>query len=152
MSKKKPVRRNKKARPSTGGLLDGLAVCGDHGCPMITVGDAYYCLFEYVDEQIGLRRITDVRPGGGDAPATLVFENGKTLPLLCPHCGEPQHLDDADLFLQVAQGMCLFGMAWLDPREDAPDGALALRFSRSSSRLLDEQELATHWHSAYGLK
>jgi len=42
MSKKKPVRRIKKTLPPAGGLLDGLAVCGAHGCPMITVGDAYY--------------------------------------------------------------------------------------------------------------
>ena len=152
MSKKKPVRRIKKEPPPTSGLLDGLAFCSAHGCPMITVGDFYHCLFEYLDEQIGMRQITDILPGAGDAPATLVFENGKTLPLLCPHCGEPQHLDDADLFLRVAQGRYLFRMGWLEPQEDAPEGALAMTFSSSSRRLLDEQELVTHWHSAYGLK
>ena len=152
MSKKKPVRRIKKAPPPTSGLLDGLAFCSAHGCPMITVGDTYYCMFEYLDGQIGLRKITDLLPGTGDASATLVFENGKMLPLLCPHCGRPRHLDDADLFLQIAQGMYFFQMGWLDPQEDAPDGALAMTFSRSSLRLLDEQELVTHWHSVYGLK
>jgi hypothetical protein len=70
------------------GLLDGIAFCAEHGCPMIHASGDYVCVFEYVDAQVGGQAVRDLIPGTPDVPAKLVFADGHVMPLLCAHCGK----------------------------------------------------------------
>jgi len=109
------------------GLLEGIATCQEHSCPLITVeqdGEDYYlCLFEAVDRLIGRQRITRVQVADGFLCA-LQFENGYRLIPLCPCCGKPTLRASS-----VLRNKMLTGMAWdaVDSGEDYP--ALVLYFA-----------------------
>jgi len=153
MSKKRLARRRRPS-PTQGGLLDGIIQCGEHGCPMIRIGDDYVCAFDQINHQVGLRAITDILLGSeaDQLPTRLVFEGGKTLPLLCPCCGEAQYLTDADLALDKVAGRILFAMKWIPPQQDAPEGAVCMVFSESAQALVNEAYIDVHWRAATGIQ
>ncbi len=80
--------------------------CSEHNCPMIDVGgDCYACLFDYVNERVGMRRVTDVV---NDADrARLIFENGVELPLICPCCDKAIHATGGESLLKEVNGFRL---------------------------------------------
>lgn len=128
---------------STSGLLDGLLRCSEHGCPMIRVGDNYECVIERVDAHLGGKRVKDILPGNRRTPFALVFEDGHTLPLLCPDCGRSLHVapENEEQALDEASGLFLVGLAYVAPGED-PEG-LALVFARDPDADVADPETPT---------
>lgn len=123
------------------GLLDGRVTCGEHQCPMITVGENYCCVIEYTNDLIGAQQVTSVIPGLDETPTRLVFANGRALPLLCPDCGEPLQIKDGE-FADGVAGLYLFALAYVPPSGDTPEGGMELVFAPSlSSDGLPEGEL-----------
>jgi hypothetical protein len=94
-------------------------------------------VIECTNDLIGAQQVIDVIPGLDDAPTRLVFANGYSLPLLCPDCGEPFHIEDADEFLDSAVGLYLFALAYVPPADEIPQGCM--EFVLASS--LDEDDL-----------
>lgn len=91
MSKKQRKRRSRsrrrvKSRRPVEGLLDGLAHCGEHGFPMVRIGPDYVCVAEYLDQIIGLQKVTGVSRDA-DGVIYLQFGPQRRLPLFCPCCG-----------------------------------------------------------------
>lgn len=113
----------------TGGLLNGLLKCDEHDCPMVRIGDGYECVIERVDTHLGGKRVKDIVPGSQRTPVALVFEDGHTLPLLCPDCGDSLHIapEEEDEFLDEAAGLFLVGVAYVEADQD-PE-CLALVFT-----------------------
>lgn len=106
------------------GLLDDLIFCGEHDCPMVRIRGSYVCLFEYVDAHVGGQVVQDLVPGTRDTPATLVFGDGHTLPLLCAHCGQALHIDEPDEALEAIAGQYLVALDY-----DEDNNALVLVFA-----------------------
>lgn len=134
-------------------LLDGLLWCGEHGCPMIQIGNRYECVIERVDAHIGGKRVKDIIPDDQGIPLALIFEDGHTLPLLCPDCGQSLHVspENKDQVLNEAAGLYLVGLAYVGPEEE-PQG-LAFVFSRDPNADLENpaastQEILLHLDSA----
>jgi hypothetical protein len=120
------------------GLLDGMLVCEEHDCPMIRIGDYYECVIEYTDSMLGQGVVTDFIPGGGGQPITLVFSNGRTMPVICPCCGGPSRFEDegdGDAFLEILaqQRFRLYALGYVPESEEAPDGGLELVFVPEAS-------------------
>ncbi len=138
-------------------LLDGLVTCGEHNCPMIDIGENYCCVIEYTNDLIGAQQVVDVIPALEDAPTRLVFANGYALPLLCPDCGEPLQIEDADEFLEGIAGLYLFALAFVPLSEDAPDGCMEFVFAPSLDESdegelpEDSQSLMLHLDSVRGI-
>ena len=135
------------------GLLDGLLRCQEHDCPVIRVGDNYECVIERVDAHLGGKRVKDIVPGKRKTPLTLVFEDGHTLPLLCPHCGGALHAapEDEDQVLEQSAGLYLVGVAYVEPSAE-PEG-IALAFASDPDADLEDletelEELVLHLDSA----
>ncbi len=128
---------------STSGLLDGLQRCSEHSCPMIQIGDSYECVIERVDTHLGGKRVKDIVPGNRRVPLALVFEDGHTIPLLCPDCGRSLHIahENEEQALDEAAGLFLVGLAYVEPGED-PEG-LALVFARDPNVDLEDPETPT---------
>ena len=103
------------------GLLDGLVHCEEHNCPMIRIGDDYFCVIGYTNACIGMERVTGLfDPELDGDPARLAFANGYTLPMLCPCCGEPLRIPDVAEFNRVARGLYLCAVGY-DPPGDEPE-------------------------------
>jgi hypothetical protein len=68
-------------------------MCSTHGWPIVEVEGGRCCLHQVVQDHLLGRRIVDVLPGEADEPFALVFHDGHILPLYCPACGEPDHID-----------------------------------------------------------
>ena len=139
------------------GMLDGVVWCTDHVCPMIRVGDNYECVVERMYAHLGGKRVKDIVPSSGKTPLTLVFEDGHTLPLLCPDCGGVLHVapEDEEAVLEQAAGLYLIGVAYLKQGEEEPDAPemLALAFGLDPEADPDdadavEEELLLHLDSA----
>ncbi len=124
-------------------LLDGLLWCAEHGCPMIQIGNRYECVIERVDAHIGGKRVKDIIPDDQGIPFALVFEDGHTLPLLCPDCGRSLHVSPAneEHVLNEASGLYLVGLSYVEPEEE-PWG-LVLVFSRDPNTGLENPEVPT---------
>jgi len=140
-------------------LLDGLVMCGEHNCPMIGIGEDYCCVIEYTDDLIGAQQVVDVIPGLDNAPTRLLFANGYSLPLLCPDCGEPFHIEDADEFLDSAVGLYLFALAYVPPSDEMPQGCMEFVFAPSldaeglgGELPEDSQSLFLHLDSVRGIE
>jgi len=75
-------------------------MCDDHEMPLLKIGAAEVCPYEYMEEQLGPLdevTVTDLNL----SPLSLVFSTGHMLPLLCSCCGEPLHYDHAAMAGQV---------------------------------------------------
>jgi len=108
--------------------------CSEHNCPMIDVGgDCYACLFDYVNERVGMRRVTDVV---NDADgATLIFENGVELPLICPCCDKAIHATGGESLLKEVNGFRLETLAYAEESKDEKNyGALILGFTKGRKK------------------
>ncbi len=116
-------------------------------------------MIKYTNELLGTQQVMDVIPGLDGTPTKLVFANGHTLPLLCPDCGEPLHIEDTDKFLEGIAGLYLFALAYVPPSEDAPEGCMEFVFAPSldESDMGDElpedsQSIMLHLDSVRGLE
>jgi hypothetical protein len=127
----------------TRGLLNGLLRCHEHSCPMLQIGDLYECAIERVDVHLGGKRVKDIIPDNQGIPFALVFEDGHTLPLLCPDCGRSLHVatENEERVLNEAAGLFLVGLAYVEPEEE-PNG-LALVFARDPNADLENPETPT---------
>lgn len=125
------------------GLLDGLLRCHEHRCPMLQIGDRYECVIERVDAHLGGKQVKDIVPDNQGVPFTLVFEDGHTLPLLCPDCGRSLHVapENEERVLNEAAGLYLVGLAYVE-QEEEPSG-LALVFARDPNADLENPETPT---------
>ncbi len=133
------------------GLLDGLAHCYEHDCPLIQINDEHVCLFEYVDGLISGQPITDVLPGDQQRPTRLVFSSGRTWPLSCAHCGAPAHFDDMDELLDQGTSLIRAALTYLKPDGDqiGPKGGWGVHFAESDDPAdLKVEPLITHLRSA----
>jgi len=125
------------------GVLDGLLRCCEHGCPKLQIGDRYECVIERVDAHLGGKQMKDIVPDNHGVPFALVFEDGHTLPLLCPDCGRSLHVapENEERALNEAAGLYLVGLAYVEPKEE-PSG-LALVFARDPNADLENPETPT---------
>ncbi|CAG1015190.1 hypothetical protein ANAEL_05198 [Anaerolineales bacterium] len=137
----------------TAGSLDGLLRCSEHDCPMLRIGNQYECVIERVDAHLGGKRVKDILPDSQGTPFALIFEDGHTLPLLCPDCGRSLHVShqNEDQVLNEVAGLYLVGLAYVETGEE-PSG-LALLFSRDPHANLENpvtatQEIVLHLDSA----
>jgi hypothetical protein len=132
-------------------FVDYRLLCDEHGCPMIQTGEGYECLFDFVESHLGGLPVTDLVPDNGeDRPGALVFADGHTLPLLCPHCARAAQLDDPASLLDDLGGLTLVALEYAD---DEDGRNLRLLFAADPEVDLNEDgaelvELATHPESA----
>ncbi|MFQ5577429.1 MAG: hypothetical protein ACE5G8_10640 [Anaerolineae bacterium] len=83
--------------------------CSHDGFPMINIGDDFVCVSEYLFAHLEGTTVRDVIT----SPVfTLVFQNGHTLPLLCPDCGQSLHVKDEDAFFDSLQETGLVDLEW----------------------------------------
>ncbi len=137
----------------TAGSLDGLLRCSEHGCPMLRIGNQYECVIERVNAHLGGKRVKDILPDNHGTPFALIFDDGHTLPLLCPDCGRSLHVshENEDQVLNEVTGLYLVGLASVEPEEER--SGLALVFSRDPNANLENpatstQEIVLHLDSA----
>ncbi len=116
------------------GLLEGTLVCRERNCPMIMVRGNYVCLLEHIDAHIGSKQVTEVVEGPlpGSPKAMLKFNDGHTLPMLCPDCGEPLHVvgKAAEACRRDLLGRYLVGLYYLKPEGELP-ASVEFSFARS---------------------
>ena len=76
---------------------------------MIVLDGEFTCVSEYLEAHVGDSCITDLitRP-----VLTLVFQNGHTLPLLCPNCGQSLHIEDTNDLLDTLNGYTITSVRW----------------------------------------
>ena len=111
------------------GLLDKLLWCSEHNCPMLDVGgDCYACLFDYVYERAGMRRVTDVV--NDNDGATFIFENGVEMPLICQCCDKEIHATSGAALLKEVNGLRLETLAYAEDSQDGRNyGVLIVGFT-----------------------
>ena len=116
------------------GLFNKLVWCSEHNCPMLDVGgDCYACLFDYVNERVGMRRVTDVV--NDNDGATFIFENGVELPLFCPCCDKAIHATGGAALLKEVNGLRLETLAYAEKSKDGRNyGALILGFTKGRKK------------------
>src|SRR5512145_311585 len=71
--------------------MEGLIFCSHDDLPMILMDGEFVCVGEYLYAHLDNAPVTDLLT---DPVLTLVFQNGHTLPLLCPDCGDSLHITD----------------------------------------------------------
>ena len=115
---------------------------------MLVIDGDYRCVAEYLDENIGsgVAVVSDLLVD----PATLIFSNGCSLPLLCPCCGKLTRFreDLAEALLDGVTGLALIGLRW---SEQAPY-ELALEFGRPGSEPVGGNPLVVHLETARELQ
>lgn len=132
-------------------FVDYALACATHGCPMMEAGGDIVCLFDFLDDHLGGLAVTDLVPDGGeDQPGALVFADGHSLPLLCPHCARAARLEDPQALLAQVAGQFLVGLEYA---EEAGERQLFLLFAADPETRLDDEnvellEIATHPESA----
>jgi hypothetical protein len=99
---------------------EGYIFCSHDDAPMIMLEAEFRCVTEFVESHLGDSRITDLISG---PVLTLVFQNGHTLPLLCPDCGQSLHIEDKNELLDSLSGMTITAVRWDHELEE-----LALEF------------------------
>lgn len=108
-----------------------LVYCYHDGFPMLNINGAMVCVAEYLFEHLDNSPVTDII---SKPVLTLVFQNGHTLPVLCPDCGQSAHVDE-DLLLNVLDGLVLVDSAWDDETQ-----ALILDFGLEPGDAYSEDE------------
>jgi hypothetical protein len=132
-------------------FVDYRVMCDEHNCPMIQIGGSYECLFDFVDGHLGGLTVTDLVPDSGeDRPGALVFSDGHTLPLLCPHCAKAARLEDPEALMAQVAGLSLVALEYV---EDEEGRSLLLLLAADPEADLESEEtelleVATHPESA----
>jgi hypothetical protein len=89
--------------------IEGMIFCSHDGLPMIIIDDEFVCAGEYLYAHLNNTPVTDILT---DPILTLVFQNGHTLPLLCPDCGESLHVEDGGVLLDNLNGLAIVALEW----------------------------------------
>lgn len=127
--------------------MEGLVFCSHDDLPMVLMDGEFVCVGEYLYAHLNNAPVTDLLT---DPVLTLVFQNGHTLPLLCPDCGDSLHIDDQSALLDNINGLTIVALEWDDETDE-----LILEFGRPEADEEDEaetlEELAIHLNSVRGL-
>ena len=126
--------------------LEGIIYCSHDDFPMLLIEDDFICVAEYLETHINHAPITDLIT---EPVLTLVFQNGHTLPLLCPDCGGSLHFTDYSSLLDNINGLTIIDMEWEMTTEE-----LILEFGQPDDEIFEEDELnmvAIHLDSVRGL-
>ena len=115
--------------------MEGLIYCSHDAAPMIILDAEFVCVYEYLYAHLAGACITDLI---AEPVLTLVFQNGHTLPLLCPDCGRSLHVDDHNELLDGLNGLCITGLEWDDEIE-----ALVVAFGRPEDTETEDEPLET---------
>ncbi|MBN1218674.1 MAG: hypothetical protein JXM69_07090 [Anaerolineae bacterium] len=89
--------------------LEGLVFCSHDDSPMILLDGDFTCVSEYLHQHLGDAYVTDLIT---EPVLTLIFNNGHTLPLLCPDCGQSLHADDNNELLDTLNGLTIINAIW----------------------------------------
>lgn len=135
--------------------VDYRNLCPEHDCPTLLVSGVRECLFDFVDEHLGGLAVTDLVPDSGDdRPGALVFSDGHSLPLLCPHCAKAAYLEDPDQLLAQVAGLYLVALDYVEDEEGK--NLLLLLAAEPDADPEDEAvtivEVSTHPESARRLR
>lgn len=103
--------------------MEGFIFCSHDDSPMIVIEGEFVCVYEYLYAHLGGSCVTDLI---AEPVLTLVFQNGHTLPLLCPDCGQSFHVDDHNELLDGLNNLIITNIAWDDETEE-----LIVEFGRS---------------------
>jgi hypothetical protein len=95
--------------------MEGLIFCSHDGLPMIVHDGEFICVGEYLYAHLDNTPITDILT---NPVLTLVFQNGHTLPLLCPDCGESLHIEDSGALLDSINGLAIVSVEWDEDLEE----------------------------------
>lgn len=130
--------------------MEGLIFCSHDGLPMILIEDELVCVGEYLYAHLTNAPVTDLLT---DPVLTLIFQNGHTLPLLCPDCGESLHVSDQGALLDSLNGLAIIALEW-----DEENFELIVEFGRPEDPEETEEEesepietLFLHLNSVRGL-
>lgn len=98
-------------------------LCAHDGLAIIDVGAGdWACIGEFLFAHLYNTTVTDLI---SEPVLTLVFQNGHTMPLLCPDCGDSLHVDDEDVLLNTLNGLSIVDMGY-----DPDNGVVTLDFGK----------------------
>ena len=129
--------------------MEGYIYCSHDNFPMLVIDNEFICIGEYLYTHINNSPVNDLITG---PVLSLVFQNGHTLPLLCPDCGESLHITDQNALLDDISGQTIINIEW-----DGDTEELILEFGEPLDEEDDEDEsevvstLAVHLDSVRGL-
>jgi hypothetical protein len=132
-------------------LLDGIAMDGDLGCPMVSATDEsgerhYVSLFPLIDAAVGGQEVVSLDYDPNERLLYAIrFGNGKTLKPRCACCAGNLSADPA---IEELVGCRLVRLGWIDKDDENPEGALLLGFER---RDLSVEDISVHFTAVYGL-
>ncbi len=129
-------------------------LCAHDGLPIVNIGGGdYACIGEYTFAHLENTPVTDLI---SEPVLTLVFQNGHTMPLLCPDCGQSLHINDEDTLLNTLNGLVIMDIGY-----DPDTGAVILDFGTFpddmdvESAFIDEIEpldsIEVHLNSILGI-
>jgi hypothetical protein len=114
--------------------MEGFIYCSHDDLPMLVLGEEFVCIGEYLAAHIDHSPITDLIT---EPTLALVFQNGHTLALLCPDCGDSLHISDHNVLLDEINGLTVVEVDWDEDLEE-----LLLGFGRPGSNGHEEQDIA----------
>jgi hypothetical protein len=123
--------------------VEGYIFCSHDDMPMIHIDGEFVCVAEYLYSHINNAPVTDLMT---DPVLTLVFQNGHTLPLLCPDCGDSVHVNDHSQLLDTINGLTIIDVGWDDLAEE-----LLVEFGRPGDEEEAMEGLVLHLDSVRGL-
>jgi hypothetical protein len=97
-----------------------LIYCYHDDFPLVKVNGSHVCVAEFLFDHLDNSPVTDLI---SEPVLTLIFQNGHTMPLFCPDCGESLHVDNEDELLNSLNGLSIIDLGWDDDTE-----ALILEF------------------------
>ncbi|MCL4299220.1 MAG: hypothetical protein KJ077_26030 [Anaerolineae bacterium] len=125
-----------------------MTMCSHDGLPMIPVlGEGMVCVGAYLLAHLRDAQITDLLT---DPFLTLVFQNGHTLPLLCPECSESLHIESENELLEQITGLSVVSVEWNSGEEHDESAALLLIVGKSGDEST-YHTLPIHLASVFGL-
>ena len=125
--------------------LEAFIYCSHDDLPMILLDDEFVCVLEYLTAHLEESPVSDLVT---EPSLSLVFQNGHTLPLLCPDCGESLHISDHNEMLDDISGLTIIDVDW-DPELEE----LYLIFGKATDDPDSENlpDIAVHLNSIRGL-
>lgn len=131
--------------PAWANPLEGFIYCSHDDLPMILLDDEFVCVLEYLKIHIDNSPVSDMVT---EPILSLVFQNGHTLPLLCPDCGESLHISNQNEMLDNINGLTIVDADW-DPEIEE----LYLIFGKTTDDPETEElpDIAVHLNSIRGL-